>query len=168
MYFIYVVLISRVALTKPRGKLEVMKTELLLARDVRCCRASCNTALLLKMLPPLTTAKLNWNVIISSISVSIQLPFTEANGLIKSGKLFFKNEMRKCKNKYYLLGLNLPFLLPQNRVSEFHTELELLPQQIIQTIVFIIMNSFGTYWPVSAMDRSYNKIFRAKVNFIHL
>lgn len=38
---------------------------------------------------------------------------------------------------HQLLGLNLLFLLSQNRVAEFHTELERLPAKDIQTNVYI-------------------------------
>lgn len=38
---------------------------------------------------------------------------------------------------HQLLGLNLLFLLSQNRVSEFHTELERLTAKDIQTNVYI-------------------------------
>lgn len=63
--------------------------------------------------------------------------------------------------KYQLLGLNLLFLLSQNRVAEFHTELELLPSDQIQSNVYI-------RHPLSLeqylMEGSYNKIFLAKGN----
>lgn len=63
--------------------------------------------------------------------------------------------------KYQLLGLNLLFLLSQNRVAEFHTELELLPAEHIQNDVYI-------RHPLSIeqylMEGSYNKIFLAKGN----
>lgn len=60
---------------------------------------------------------------------------------------------------YKLLGLNLLFLLSVNRVAEFHTELELLPANIIQSNQFIR--------PILALEQyimegRYNKIFQAK------
>lgn len=62
---------------------------------------------------------------------------------------------------YKLLGLNLLYLLSLNRVSEFHTELELLQAEIIHSNQFI--------WPILALEQyimegCYNKIFQAKVN----
>lgn len=72
-----------------------------------------------------------------------------------------RNEIGESANKYQLLGLNLLFLLAQNRVSEFHTELELLPQEIIHTNEFI-RHSVGL--EQCLMEGSYNKIFRAKVH----
>lgn len=73
----------------------------------------------------------------------------------------FKSNLQESSYKYQLLGLNLLFLLSQNRVAEFHTELELLPVEIIQTNIYI-------RHPLSLeqylMEGSYNKIFLAKGN----
>lgn len=53
------------------------------------------------------------------------------------------------------MGLNLLFLLSQNRVAEFNTELELLPCNIIETNIYI-------KHPVAVeqyfMEGSYNKV----------
>lgn len=59
---------------------------------------------------------------------------------------------------YKLLGLNLLFLLSVNRVADFHTELELLPANVILSNQFIR--------PVLALEQyimegRYNKIFEA-------
>jgi hypothetical protein len=48
-----------------------------------------------------------------------------------------RDELPESPFKYQLLGLNLLFLLSQNRVAEFHTELELLPPDQIQNNVYI-------------------------------
>merc|ERR1712013_865455 len=57
--------------------------------------------------------------------------------------------------QYQLLGLNLLCLLSQNRVAEFHTELERLPAHEVQSNVYI-------KHPVSLeqyiMEGSYNKV----------
>lgn len=57
--------------------------------------------------------------------------------------------------KDQLFGLNLLLLLSQNRVAEFHTELELLPADQIQSNVYI-------RHPVSLeqylMEGNYNKV----------
>eukprot|EP00794_Sanderia_malayensis_P020535 gene20535-22554_t len=62
---------------------------------------------------------------------------------------------------YQLLGLNLMSLLAQNRLGEFHTELELLPMKEIQDSVYIRC-------PVALeqylMEGSYHKVFLAKEN----
>lgn len=71
----------------------------------------------------------------------------------------YKNNIPESPNKYKLLGLNLLYLLSQNRVAEFHTELELLPCEIIQSNKFI-------QHPLSLeqclMEGRYNKLFKAK------
>lgn len=73
----------------------------------------------------------------------------------------YKSGLPESPYKYQLLGLNLLFLLSQNRVAEFHTELELLPSDQIQLNVYI-------RHPLSLeqylMEGSYNKIFLAKGN----
>ncbi|XP_069500457.1 26S proteasome non-ATPase regulatory subunit 8 isoform X2 [Ambystoma mexicanum] len=73
----------------------------------------------------------------------------------------YKEELPESAYKHQLLGLNLLFLLSQNRVAEFHTELERLPAKDIQTNVYI-------KHPVSLeqylMEGSYNKVFLAKGN----
>jgi len=73
----------------------------------------------------------------------------------------YQNQIPESAFKYQLLGLNLLFLLSQNRVAEFHTELELLPADQIQENVYI-------RHPLSIeqflMEGSYNKIFLAKGN----
>lgn len=60
-----------------------------------------------------------------------------------------------------LLGLNLMCLLAQNRLSEFHTELELLPPKDLQENVYIRC-------PVSLeqhlMEGNYSKIYLTKDN----
>ena len=67
----------------------------------------------------------------------------------------FSNFLPESSMKYELIGLNLLWLLTQNRVAEFHTELELLSPKDIQN------NSFINY-PVSLeqylMEGCYNKV----------
>lgn len=50
---------------------------------------------------------------------------------------FHRDELPESAYRHQLLGLNLLFLLSQNRVSEFHTELERLSAKDIQTNVYI-------------------------------
>jgi len=73
----------------------------------------------------------------------------------------YNSQLPESSFKYQLLGLNLLFLLSQNRVAEFHTELELLPADRIQEDIYI-------RHPLSIeqflMEGSYNKIFLAKGN----
>lgn len=51
--------------------------------------------------------------------------------------LLKRDELPEAAYMHQLLGLNLLFLLSQNRVSEFHTELERLSARDIQTNVYI-------------------------------
>lgn len=73
----------------------------------------------------------------------------------------YQNQIPDSQNKYKLLGLNLLFLLSQNRVAEFHTELELLPSDIIKTNVFI---QHPLALEQYLMEGRYNKLFLAKGN----
>lgn len=73
----------------------------------------------------------------------------------------YKNQIPESQNKYKLLGLNLLFLLSQNRVAEFHTELELLPCDIIKTNQFI---QHPLALEQYLMEGRYNKLFSAKGN----
>jgi len=62
---------------------------------------------------------------------------------------------------YQLLGLNLMCLLAQNRLAEFHTELELLPTTELQDNVYIrcpvVLEQY-------LMEGNYNKVFLSKGN----
>nr|XP_035149223.2 26S proteasome non-ATPase regulatory subunit 8-like [Callithrix jacchus] len=73
----------------------------------------------------------------------------------------YKEQLPESAYMHQLLGLNLLFLLSQNWVAEFHTELEQLPAKDIQTNVYI-------KHPVSLeqylIEGSYNKVFLAKGN----
>ncbi|XP_052700636.1 26S proteasome non-ATPase regulatory subunit 8-like [Crassostrea angulata] len=73
----------------------------------------------------------------------------------------YKDNLPESTYKYQLLGLNLLCLLAQNRLAEFHTELELLPVKELQNNIYI-------KHPVSMeqylMEGSYNKVFLAKGN----
>jgi len=73
----------------------------------------------------------------------------------------YKNQIPESQNKYKLLGLNLLFLLSQNRVAEFHTELELLPCDSIKTNKFI---QHPLALEQYLMEGRYNKLFMAKGN----
>lgn len=73
----------------------------------------------------------------------------------------YKNQIPESQSKFKLLGLNLLFLLSQNRVAEFHTELELLPCDIIKTNKFI---QHPLALEQYLMEGRYNKLFMAKGN----
>ncbi|ESO93619.1 hypothetical protein LOTGIDRAFT_232655 [Lottia gigantea] len=73
----------------------------------------------------------------------------------------YKDDLPESTFKYQLLGLNLLRLLSQNRLAEFHTELELLPVKELQNNIYI-------KHPVSMeqylMEGCYNKVFLARGN----
>ncbi|XP_078046134.1 regulatory particle non-ATPase 12 [Augochlora pura] len=64
-------------------------------------------------------------------------------------------DLRESGRKYEFLGLNLMFLLSQNRVAEFHTELELIPSDVIETNTNI---KFPLNMEKYLMEGSYNEI----------
>uniref|UniRef100_A0A7R8Z8B3 26S proteasome non-ATPase regulatory subunit 8 n=2 Tax=Timema TaxID=61471 RepID=A0A7R8Z8B3_TIMDO len=96
-----------------------------------------------------------------SIAVKNIPSFERYMAQLKCYYLDYKDQIPESAYKYQLLGLNLLFLLSQNRVAEFHTELELLPADQIQSNVYV-------RHPLSLeqylMEGSYNKIFLAKGN----
>ncbi|XP_015789965.1 26S proteasome non-ATPase regulatory subunit 8 [Tetranychus urticae] len=73
----------------------------------------------------------------------------------------FCDELPESAYKYQLLGLNLLCLLSQNRVAEFHTELELLPAHEIQNNIYIKHPVNLEQW---LMEGCYNKVFLSKEN----
>lgn len=75
----------------------------------------------------------------------------------------FRDHLPESAFMYQLLGLNLLFLLSQNRVAEFHTELERLSVDVIRADPYI---RHPLALEQYLMEGSYNKIFLAKVNII--
>ncbi|XP_059481815.1 26S proteasome non-ATPase regulatory subunit 8 [Neocloeon triangulifer] len=71
-----------------------------------------------------------------------------------------KTGLLESPYKYQLLGLNLLYLLSQNTVAEFHTELELLPPDQIHNAYIKHPLSIEQY----LMEGRYNRIFLAKEN----
>uniref|UniRef100_T1JGC0 26S proteasome non-ATPase regulatory subunit 8 n=1 Tax=Strigamia maritima TaxID=126957 RepID=T1JGC0_STRMM len=129
----------KVGLTKltflPTSNSVATKQELLVARDILEIGAQ-------------------WSIAIKDIP-----SFERYMAQLKCYYLDYKDDLPESAYKYQLLGLNLLCLLSQNRVAEFHTELELLPPKEIQTSIYI-------RHPVSMeqylMEGSYNKIFLGK------
>lgn len=72
---------------------------------------------------------------------------------------FDYKDLPESTNKYQLLGLNLMRLLAQNRLADFHTEVELLHPDIIQSNPLI---NFPVLLEQYLMEGSYNKVFLAK------
>jgi len=71
----------------------------------------------------------------------------------------FKDQIPESAFKYQLLGLNLLSLLAQNRVADFHTELELLSVKELQNNIYISHPISLEQW---LMEGSYNKVFISK------
>ncbi|KAJ8936947.1 hypothetical protein NQ318_015565 [Aromia moschata] len=121
----------------PTSNATASKQELLLARDV-------------------LEIGVQWSIAANNIPA-----FERYIAQLKCYYFDYKKQLPESSFKYQLLGLNLLFLLSQNRVAEFHTELELLPADHIQNDVYI-------RHPLSIeqylMEGSYNKIFLAKGN----
>jgi 26S proteasome regulatory subunit N12 len=62
---------------------------------------------------------------------------------------------------YLLFALNLTLLLAQNKISEFYTQLELLPVDSLKDNVYI---KFALHLATSLLEGSYNNILKAKTN----
>jgi len=65
----------------------------------------------------------------------------------------------ESQKQYPILGLNLLRLLAQNRIAEFHTELELIPAQLQLSNIYI---KFPAQLEQHIMEGSYNKVLSAK------
>ncbi|KAG1674369.1 26S proteasome non-ATPase regulatory subunit 8 [Nymphon striatum] len=121
----------------PTSDASVTKQELLVARDILEIGAQ-------------------WSILKKDIP-----SFERYIAQLKCYYLDYHDDLPESAYKYQLLGLNLLCLLCQNRVAEFHTELELLPFQAIQ-------NNHYIRHPVSMeqylMEGSYNKVFLSKGN----
>uniref|UniRef100_A0A6S9RU20 CSN8/PSMD8/EIF3K domain-containing protein n=1 Tax=Chrysotila carterae TaxID=13221 RepID=A0A6S9RU20_CHRCT len=63
------------------------------------------------------------------------------------------------ERQWPILGLNLLRLLAQNRIAEFHTELELVPPELMHTNVYI---KFPAQLEQHIMEGSYNRVLVAK------
>jgi 26S proteasome regulatory subunit N12 len=75
--------------------------------------------------------------------------------------LFYRNIIPESQKKYSIIGLHLLYLLAFNKISEYHTAIELIPHQELSNNVFIKV-------PVSLeqhfVEGSYNKILSTKQN----
>ena len=76
----------------------------------------------------------------------------------------YKNELEVSAYMYRILGLNLLRLLSQNRVADFHTELELLPVAINEKEPCIDCPVKLEQW---LMEGRYNKVFLSRSNVPH-
>ncbi|XP_014237546.1 26S proteasome non-ATPase regulatory subunit 8 [Trichogramma pretiosum] len=96
-----------------------------------------------------------------SIATKDVASFERYMSLLKVYYYDYASALPASAYQYQLLGLNLLHLLSQNRVAEFHTELELLPiGQCQQDVYLRVPLSLEQY----LMEGSYNKIFLARHN----
>lgn len=63
--------------------------------------------------------------------------------------------------QFPILGLNLLRLLAQNRIAEFHTELELIPTELQHANIYI---KYPAQLEQHIMEGSYNKVLSAKTD----
>merc|ERR1711988_968374 len=76
----------------------------------------------------------------------------------------FSTKLPPSQRQYPILGLNLLRLLAQNRVAEFHTELELIPSALQQSNIYI---KYPAQLEQHIMEGSYNKVLSAKHDDIY-
>jgi len=69
------------------------------------------------------------------------------------------SQLPESQRQFPILGLNLLRLLAQNRIAEFHTELELIPTELQQSNIYI---KYPTQLEQHIMEGSYNKVLSAK------
>ena len=82
---------------------------------------------------------------------------------LKSYYFDYKNILKESMYTYNLLGLNLLNLLAQNRLAEFHTELELLPvEKFADEKVSNVYISYPVSLEQYLMEGSYHKVFLSK------
>lgn len=68
--------------------------------------------------------------------------------------------LQPSQQQNLITGLNLLRLLVQNRIAEFHTELELIPQEVQQEVHI----KHATQLEQQLMEGAYNKVLSAKSN----
>lgn len=131
----------KIALTQlpflPSNNMQVNQKELILARDVLEIGAQ-------------------WAVAVKDVKA-----FERFISQLKCYYFDYKSYLPESAFMYQLLGLNLLFLLSQNRVAEFHTELERLSVDVIRVDPYI---RHSLALEQNLMEGSYNKIFLAKDN----
>jgi len=96
-----------------------------------------------------------------SIATQNTESFERYTAQLKSYYFDYKDFLPESSYMYQLLGLNLLSLLSQNRVAEFHTELELLPLEQIRNNIYISRPVELEQW---LMEGCYNKVFLSQGN----
>lgn len=77
--------------------------------------------------------------------------------------LWSRSRLQQSPNEYMILGLNLLRLLVQNRIAEFHTELELLSPAALENACI----RHAVELEQSFMEGAYNRVLSAKQNVPH-
>jgi 26S proteasome regulatory subunit N12 len=73
-------------------------------------------------------------------------------------EIFNSNIIPSSPEEYPILGLNLLRLLVQNRIAEFHTELELLPPSALENPCI----KYAVELEQSFMEGAYNRVLSAR------
>ena len=75
----------------------------------------------------------------------------------------FDSVLPLSQKKYCILGLYLLYLLSFNKISEYHTEIELIPFDELNNVYIKVPMSLEEYF----VEGSYNKILNQKQNVPH-
>ena len=75
----------------------------------------------------------------------------------------FDKILPQSQKKYSILGLYLLYLLSFNKISEYHTEIELIPHDELNNVFIKVPMSLEQYF----VEGSYNKILGSKQNVPH-
>lgn len=75
----------------------------------------------------------------------------------------FEGILPVSQKKYTILGLYLLYLLSFNKISEYHTEIELIPNSELNNVFIKVPWSLEQYF----VEGSYNKILSSKHNVPH-
>ena len=70
----------------------------------------------------------------------------------------FNGILPESQRKYSILGLYLLYLLSFNKISEYHTEIELIPFEELDNVFIKVPMSLEQYF----VEGSYNKILNQK------
>jgi 26S proteasome regulatory subunit N12 len=95
-----------------------------------------------------------------SIEVKNIAAFQRYVAQLKSYYFDYNSQLTESAYKYHILGLNLLNLLAQNRLAEFHTEMELLTVEELKNIYIKHPVSLEQF----LMEGSFHKVFISKGN----
>lgn len=142
-------------LNKCGGFLSTLKVSLTQLSFLPTCNATASTPELI-LARDILELGAQWSILNKDIP-----SFERYMAQLKCYYFDFSGSLAESPFTYQLLGLNLLCLLSQNRVAEFHTELELLPAKEIHNNIYI-------KHPIALeqylMEGSYNKVFLARFN----